>query len=210
MQLPRVLLADDHAMVADGLSLLLRESFELVGTAIDGAGLVAAARRLVPDVIIADIAMPVLNGLGALRQIKAEGIPSRVIFVTMHADAGLAIEALRAGASGYVVKHSAGEELTVAIHEVLAGRRYVTPRIAPEVIQRLGDRSDPVRLSLTARQRDVLRLVVAGKRMKEIAEILGLSARTVETHKYEAMQALGVATTAELISYAVRHELVSG
>jgi len=195
-----VLLADDHAIVAEGLAGLLREEFTLLGTVTDGLALLEVARRERPDVIVSDIAMPGMTGLEVLRRLRAESLPCRVVFLTMHADAPLAAEALRAGASGFVVKHAAGEELLIAIHEALAGRTYLTPRLTKDVLQL-------TQKTLTPRQREVLRLIAAGRTMKEIAAELGLSARTVETHKYQAMQTLGVTTTAELIRHALEYGL---
>jgi DNA-binding NarL/FixJ family response regulator len=208
MALPRVLLADDHTIVADGLRSLLSQHFDLVGTVRDGEALVEAARRLRPDVIVSDIGMPVLSGLDALRRLNDDASAPRMIFLTMHADADLATEAFRAGAAGYLVKHSAGDELITAIHEVLRGRFYLTPLITRDVLTNLTGRPGQSSARLTRRQRDVLRLIVEGKRMKEIAAALDLSARTVESHKYEMMQTLGVRTTAELIQFALRHDLV--
>jgi DNA-binding NarL/FixJ family response regulator len=206
--LPRVLLADDHTIVADGLRSLLNQHFDLVGTVRDGEALVEAARRLHPDIIVSDIGMPGLSGLDALRQLNDDPSAPRMIFLTMHADADLATEAFRAGAAGYLVKHSAGDELITAIHEVLRGRFYLTPLITRDVLTNLAGRPTQSSARLTRRQRDVLRLIVEGKRMKEIAAALDLSARTVESHKYEMMQTLGVRTTAELIQFALRHDLV--
>jgi DNA-binding NarL/FixJ family response regulator len=208
MALPRVLLADDHTIVADGLRSLLNQHFDLVGTVGDGEALVEAARRLRPDIIVSDISMPGLSGLDALRRLNEDPPGARMIFLTRHADADLATEAFRAGAAGYLVKHSAGDELITAIHEVLQGRFYLSPLITRDVLANLTGKSTQPSARLTPRQRDVLRLIVAGKRMKEIAAALDLSARTVESHKYEMMQALGVKTTAELIQFALRHELV--
>ena len=208
MDRPRVLLADDHAIVVDGLSSLLKDQFELVGTVADGPALIAAARRLRPDVIVTDIAMPGMSGLDALRRLSAEGLKSKVIFLTMHSDPQLAAEAFRAGASGYVLKHSAGEELVAAINEVLQGRAYLTPLLTRDVLANLGDALARPQVKLTARQREVLRLILEGRRMKEIAAELHLSRRTVESHKYDMMHALGVRTTAELIQYVIRHDLV--
>lgn len=207
MRRPTVLLADDHGIVADGLRSLLRDQFDLVGTVGDGGALVEAARRLHPDIIVSDIAMPVLSGLEALRTLAAEGRAGHFIVLTMHADAQLATEAFRLGAAAYVLKHSAGDELIAAIHEVLHGRSYLTPLMTRDVMASLtpgGPRRQGMRL--TMRQRDVLRLIAQGRRMKEIAGILQLSRRTVETHKYEMMHQLGVRTTAGLIRYAVEHE----
>src|SRR5258705_5271840 len=204
----KVLLADDHAMVVEGLATLLKARFGRVGTVGDGRALIDAARKLRPDVIIADIAMPVLSGLQALRRLKAAKNGAKVIFLTMHADAELATEAFRAGASGYVVKHSAGEELVTAIEEVVQDRMYLTPLLTKGVISTLTDQAPKAAVKLTPRQCEVLRLIAAGRRMKEIAAILDLSTRTVETHKYEMMRSLGVESTAELVRYAIQTGLV--
>ena len=203
----KVLLADDHAIVAEGLVSLLRDEFDLVGTVADGARLVEAARALRPDVIVADIAMPVLSGLEALRRLRAERIDVKVVFLTMHEEANLAGEALRAGALGYVLKHSAGEELIRAVHEAYHRRVYLTPRIAKDVLAALAEPASAAPVELTPRQREVLHLVAEGRTMKEIAATLRLSRRTVESHKYEMMHALGVDTTAGLIRYALDHGL---
>jgi DNA-binding NarL/FixJ family response regulator len=204
-----LLLADDHALVAEGLATLLKGHFDLVGTVGDGSQLIEAAQELRPDVIVADMAMPVLSGLEALRRLKAEGIDAKVIFLTMHADAQLATEALRAGASGYVLKHSAGEELVRAIQEVVQGRVYLTPLLTKDVITTLTEPTTQPPVRLTPRQREVLRLIAEGRRMKEIAATLQLSTRTVETHKYEMMRALGVDSTAALVRYAIELGLVA-
>ena len=202
-----VLLADDHAIVAEGLATLLKGHFDLVGIVGNGNELIDLARKLRPDVIVADIAMPVLSGLEALRRLKATPSEAKVIFLTMHADAQLATEAFRAGASGYVLKQSAGEELIAAIQEVLQGRTYLTPLITKDFIANFTETTPPA-VKLTPRQREVLRLIAEGRRMKEIAAILELSTRTVETHKYEMMRGLGVESTAELVRYAIQIGLV--
>jgi len=199
----KVLLADDHAIVAEGLATLLKDHFDLLETVGDGSALIDAARKLRPDVIVTDMAMPVLSGLEALRRLKATRNEAKVIFLTMHADAQLATEAFRAGASGYVLKQSAGEELIAAIQEVLKGRTYLTPLITKNVIANLTEATPPT-VKLTPRQREVLRLIADGRRMKEIGAILELSTRTVESHKYEMMRALGVQSTAELVRYAIQ------
>jgi DNA-binding NarL/FixJ family response regulator len=199
----KVLLADDHAIVAEGLATLLKGHFDLVGTVANGKELFDTAQRLHPDVIVADIAMPVLTGLEALRRLKE----ARSIFLTMHADAQLATEAFRAGAAGYVLKQSAGEELITAIQEILQGRTYLTPLLTKDVIANFTESAPPV-VKLTPRQREVLRLIAEGRRMKEIAAILELSTRTVESHKYEMMRGLGVESTAELVRYAIQIGLV--
>jgi DNA-binding NarL/FixJ family response regulator len=204
----RVLLADDHTIVAEGLATLLKGHFDLVGAAGNGNELIDAARKLRPDVIVADISMPVVSGLEALRRLKAARSEAKVIFLTMHADAQLATEAFRAGASGYVLKQSAGEELITAIQEVLQGKTYLTPLMTKHVIATFTETTPPA-VKLTPRQRDVLRLIAEGRRMKEIAAILELSTRTVETHKYEMMRGLGVESTAELVRYAVQIGLVA-
>jgi DNA-binding NarL/FixJ family response regulator len=211
MNSTKVLLADDHVIVAQGLELLLKDSFNLVGTVRDGRALLETAARLKPDVIIADISMPLLNGLDAVRQLKSDGIEAKVIILTMHADPHLAADAFRAGASAFVLKNSAGEELIQAIHEILQGRAYVTPLIAKDMITVLMEAKSEggSEAKLTSRQREVLQLVAEGRTMKEVAGILNISARTAETHKYEMMSVLGVRTTAELIQYAIRLRLVS-
>src|SRR5262249_23127707 len=205
-QRPTVLLADDHAIVVEGLVSLLQREFSLVGTVPDGSHLIDAARRLQPDVIVADMAMPGLSGIEALRRLKLEGNPAKVIILTMHADAQLAAEALRAGASGFVVKHAAGKELIEAIHAALRGGSYVTPPLTPDVLKRLADDRAGADV-LTPRQREVAALIAAGRTMKEVAATLGLSPRTVETHKYQIMSTLGLRTNAELIRYALEHGL---
>jgi DNA-binding NarL/FixJ family response regulator len=209
MHLAKVLLADDHVIMAEGLATLLNGHVDVVGTVGDGRQLLEAARELRPDVIVADIAMPVLSGLEALRRLKAERIDAKVIFLTMHADAQLATEALRAGASGYVLKYSAGEELIRAIQEVVEGRVYLTPLLTKDVITTLTEPTTQPTVPLTPRQREVLRLIAEGQRMKEIAATLQLSTRTVETHKYEMMRALGVDNTAALVRYAIQLGLVA-
>jgi DNA-binding NarL/FixJ family response regulator len=207
----KVLLADDHQILAEGLASLLKDAFELVGTVRDGRALLEAAARLKPDVIVTDISMPLLNGLDAIRQFRHSGIEAKVIVLTMHADAHLAAEAFSAGASGFLLKQSAGDELIAAIREIVQGRAYLTPLIAKDMITVLMEaKRDPEGESqLTGRQREVLQLIAEGRTMKEIAGILNISARTAETHKYEMMQSLGVRTSAELIQYAIRMRLVS-
>jgi DNA-binding NarL/FixJ family response regulator len=198
-----VLLADDHAILLEGLVTLLQREFSLAGTVTDGARLIEAARRLRPDVIVTDLAMPGMSGLEALHRLRADKIPAKVIFLTMHADAQLAAEALRAGASGFVVKHAAGKELVAAIHEVLRGGTYVTPQLSSEVLHRLAEHGPAGAGPLTTRQREVVSLLAAGRTMKEVAAALGLSPRTVETHKYQIMETLGLKTTADLVRYAL-------
>jgi DNA-binding NarL/FixJ family response regulator len=211
MSSTRVLLADDHTIVAEGLASLLKDAFEFIGTVRDGRALVEAATRLKPDVIVTDISMPLLNGLDAIRQLRSRGIEAKVVVLTMHADAHLAAEAFGAGASAFLLKQSAGDELIQAIREIIQGRAYLTPLIAKDMITVLMDaKHEPHGENpLTARQREVLQLIAEGRTMKEIAGILNISTRTAETHKYEMMQVLGVKTSAELIQHAIRMRLVS-
>ena len=210
MSRPKLLLADDHTMFSQGLRSLLEDEFDLVGAVGDGEALVEAAGRLNPDVIVVDISMPVMNGLDAVRQLKKQGVTAKIIFLTMHADDRLLAEAFRCGGSGYVLKQSAGEELTAGIKQVLAGHKYVTPLIATEWAEDIGKRvQETQKLSLTPRQREVLQLIVEGCTMKEIATRLGISTRTAESHKYEMMEGLGVDNTAELIQYAIKLGLTS-
>ena len=200
-----VLLADDHKMFAQGLRALLEDEFDLVGSVENGQALVDAAAKSNPDVIVVDISMPVMNGLDAVRQLKERKIPAKIIFLTMHADDRLLAEAFRCGGSGYVLKQSAGEELILAIKQVLAGHKYVTPLLAKEWVEDVSKGIDVrKKLALTPRQREVLRLIIEGCTMKEVANRMGISTRTAESHKYEMMEGMGVDSTAELIQYAVK------
>jgi DNA-binding NarL/FixJ family response regulator len=212
MNRPRVLLADDHRMVAEGLKSLLSPEFELVGVVEDGLALIDAAKKLRPDVIVADITMPRLNGLGALTQLKKEIPRVRVIFLTMHQDVAYARRALDSGASGFVLKHSAPAELVAAIHAALEGKTYITPALAGEVLQQIQRdpkaAKDPV-ASLTARQREILQLFAEGRSAKEISGMLNISARTVEFHKYQMMENLGLHNSTELTHFAIKHGIVA-
>jgi len=207
----RLLLADDHTVVAQALENLLKDVFDLAGIVHDGRALLKAAETLRPDVIVTDISMPLLNGLDAIRQIRATSPAAKIIVLTMHSDTQLAVDAFRAGASGYMLKTSPAEELITAIQEVAKGRAYVTTLLSRDLISLLveaGDRSQSGESALTARQREVLQLIAEGKTMKEVAAILNISPRTAESHKYEIMQALGVQTVAELVLCAVRMKLI--
>lgn len=211
MKRPRVVLADDHAMVLAGLSRLIETECDLAGTAEDGRALLDLVKETRPDVIVVDISMPLLNGIEAVRELRRSGVESRVIFLTMHSDVGLATEALEAGASAYLLKQSAAEELLTAVREVMKGRTYVTPVIAGEVLGALmtGTRApDRPSAKLTPRERQVLQLIAEGKSAKEVAGVLDVSVRTVEFHKYNIMEKLALRTTAELTQYAIRHGLV--
>ena len=203
----RLVLADDHVMFAQGIESLLQEEFELLGRAENGQELVEATLRWQPDIILVDISMPILNGFDAVRKIKEHGRLPKVIFLTMHDDATLLAEAFRCGASGYILKQAAGEDLVKAIHEVAAGRTYVSPLVTNRPTDPLVDRT--LKTNITPRQREVLQLIGRGLTMKEIAAELNISTRTAESHKYEMMQALGVETTMELIRYSLRVGLIS-
>jgi DNA-binding NarL/FixJ family response regulator len=207
---PRVLLADDHRVVAEGLKRLLADDFELVGTVEDGRALVAAAKELQPDVIVADITMPHLNGIEAMSQLRKDNAHVRVVFLTMHQDPAYARRALAAGAVGFVVKHSAPAELVMAIHAALKGQTFITPALASDVLRMPASREtdDPAQ-TLTPRQLEILRLLVEGRSAKEIAGSLAISPRTVEFHKYQMMEACGLHNTAELIYFAIKHAIVT-
>jgi DNA-binding NarL/FixJ family response regulator len=207
MKRTRLLIADDHVMFAQGLESLLRDEFDLLGTARNGEELVEATLRLQPDVILVDISMPVLNGFDAVRNIKANGCDAKIIFLTMHDDATLLAEAFRCGASGYILKQAAGEELVNAIREVAHGNNYVSPLVTDLPAEPLPIHTQ--KTTLTPRQREVLELISRGMTMKEIAAHLNISTRTAESHKYEMMQTLGVDSTAELIKYSLRLGLIS-
>jgi len=204
MKRARVLLADDHRMVAEGLKSLLAPEFDLVGIVEDGRALVEEARRLKPDVIVADITMPRLNGLDALALLRRDNPAVRVVVITMHREAAYARRALAAGASGFVLKHSAPTELIEAIHAAMEGRTFVTPEVAPRPGTAAGGEATP---PLTERQREILQLIARGKTAKEIASLLGVSVRTVEFHKYKMMEAVGAANSAELIRFAIEHAI---
>lgn len=205
----RLILADDHAMFREGVAHLLPPEVELVAAVANGKELLEAARRLQPDVIVADLTMPELGGLDALRILRSERLRVRVVILTVHADPAIAAQVLRAGATGFVVKHAAGEELVEALRQSIAGRTYLSPLVSGEVVQRLiGGASSPEE-ALTPRQREVLRLLAEGLRVKEIAAQLGLSVRTVETHKYEIMHLLEIDNMVDLVKFAIRQGIVT-
>lgn len=201
----RVLLADDHRIVAEGLQRLLEPEFELIGIVEDGRALLEAARELRPDVIVTDISMPELNGLDALEELKRINPDVRVVFLTMHRKIIYARQALDAGAMGYVLKHSASQELVVAVRAAAAGKTFVTSELMEELMKSMRSSDDQVANpaeKLTLRQREILKLLVAGHSAKAIAKRLDISPRTVESHKYSMMESLGVATTADLLRFA--------
>jgi DNA-binding NarL/FixJ family response regulator len=206
---PRVLIAEDHRVVADGLVLLLGERYEIVATVRDGSDVLDAARRLHPDVILLDVSMPHVSGLESMRQPREHDVQSRVIVLTMHADPELAVEALRAGASGFVLKESSGEELMMALDAVLGGSTYLAADLTKEILTLMVGPADLNMPQLTTRQQEILRLIVRGQRAKEIAGTLNVSSRSVEAAKYKMMQQLRVHSTAELVRYAIEHRLVA-
>jgi DNA-binding NarL/FixJ family response regulator len=212
MKRPRVLLADDHRMVAEGLKSLLSDDFELVGDVQDGHALVAAAKKLRPDVIVADITMPQLNGIDALHQLKKHDPDVKVVFLTMHQDRAYARRALEAGAAGFVVKHAAPDELVMAINAALKGKTFITPALAGEVlndIQHGAKQKKDGKDAITPRQREILQLLAEGRSAKEIAQALSISARTVEFHKYQMMETHGLHSSAELVHFAIKHGIVT-
>ncbi len=212
MKRPRVLLADDHRMVAEGLKSLLEGEFELVAIVEDGHALVEAARKLRPEVIVTDVTMPHLNGIDAVAILKKSHPDVKVVFLTMHLDVAYARRALESGASGYVLKHSAPAELVMAIHAALDGKTFITPALAGEVLDSMrqcpSQAKDPV-ATLTPRQREILQLFAEGSSAKEIADMLGISTRTVEFHKYQMMESLHFEHSAELIHFAIKHGIVT-
>lgn len=211
MKRPRVLLADDHRLVRELLAQVLESGCEVVGAVADGRALLDAAPELRPDIVVLDIAMPLLNGLDAARQLKRLMPAVKVIFLTVSEDPDLAAEAFRAGASGYLLKNSAASELLRAIEEVSQGRSYVTPLVTQGLVGSCLHESGPAKRTgeLRPRQREVLQLLAEGRTMKEVARILRITARTVAFHKYGMMHELGIKTSAELVQFAIRQHLVS-
>src|SRR5246127_2732457 len=210
--LPRIIIADDHTLVAEACRKLLESDYEIVATVGDGRSLVRAAVELRPHLIIVDVSMPLLNGLDAGQQVK-ELLPSvKLVFLTMNHDADLAAEAFRRGASGYLLKTCAASELAIAVREVLRGKSYLSPMIAKDTVdfllrqdRKLIDEGE----RLTVRQREVLQLLAEGKCMKEVASVLNLTTRTVALHKYRIMEVLHVKSNAQLVQYAIRNHLIA-
>jgi DNA-binding NarL/FixJ family response regulator len=212
MKKPRILLADDHVLLAEALKSMLGTVYDVVGTVSDGRSLLDAAETLEPDLIVVDIGMPQLNGLDATRKIKRLLPKVKVIILTMNEESGLVVEAFRAGATGYLLKHSAPNELLEAIEEVLKGASYLSPRItgaAVAAMLRSGTVHPEETRELTLRQREVIQLLAEGRSMKEIADVLTISLRTVAAHKYRVMELLEITTNADLYRYAVKHQIVT-
>jgi len=206
----KVLIADDHRIVADGLRTILEPDYDLVGIAENGRVLVDMASRLEPDVIVADISMPSLNGLDAMEMLQRHHCKAKFIFLTMHKDITYAAKAIRQGAVGYVLKHSASEELLRALQSVHGGEKFISPEIA-DGLQTADEQLNELEehKMLTTRQREVLQLFAEGKSAKEVASTLGISARTAENHKARIMTQLRLHSTSELIKYAIRHGLIA-
>jgi len=207
----RVLLVDDHIMVLEGFKRLIEDQCEVVGMVEDGRTLLEVAPKLKPDIVTMDISMPWLNGLDAARRLKKEMPDVKIIFLTMHADVAYVREAFAAGASGFLMKRSAGAELLQAIQAVSNGQYYITSLITKDLVRSIiagATNVSPQRGVLTPRQREVLQLVAEGRAVKEIATILNISVKTVEYHKAQIMEQLNLHTTAELTKYAIAHGLI--
>jgi DNA-binding NarL/FixJ family response regulator len=211
MTRPRILLADDHVLIAQALEHLLNAEFDVVGTVSDGRALVKAAGELAPDVVVVDIGMPLLNGLDAGEQLKTLHPDIKVIYLTQNREPRLAVEAFRHNASGYVLKDSAASELTRAIREALRGKSYISPAIAERMFGEPSSQQSarPTLRELSPREREVLQLLAEGKSMKEVAAVLDISPRTVEFHKYRIMELLGAKTTADLVQHAIKLGLIA-
>lgn len=203
----KVLLADSHLIFLEGLRCLLDGKFEVGAYAHDGGTMVQLARRLRPALVISEVNLPVMSGIEVAQKFQQEDIPAKIVFLTMSAEMEIVMRAFRAGGSGYVLKQSGRGELLQAIEEVLAGRTYVTPRIARDVVGAAIHSASPFENAggapLTKRQAEVLRLVARGKTMKEVASDLGISTRTAEAHKYQMMEHLKVRTVPELIQHGI-------
>jgi DNA-binding NarL/FixJ family response regulator len=211
MKRPKILLADDHVLIAQALEHLLQAEFDVVGTVADGRALLKAAGELSPDVVVVDIGMPLLNGLDAGEQLKDLYPAMKVIFLTQNREPRFAVEAFRRHASGYLLKDSAVSELTTAIREALRGNTYVSPAIAKGMVDETvsTDVSQMTLRELSGREREVLQLLAEGKSMKEVAALLDISPRTVEFHKYRIMELLRVKTNAELVQQAIKLGLIA-
>jgi DNA-binding NarL/FixJ family response regulator len=205
----RILLADDHAIGVEALRSLLSESYDVVGVVPDGRALLAEATKLTPDVIVLDVGMPLLNGLDAGERLKKLLPNVKLVFLTMKDDPNLAAAALNLGTVGYVLKHSAASELLKAISEVLRGRSYVTPKLKPENWAVREARAQQFSKGLTPRQREVLQLLAEGRPMKEIADILKVSEKTIMFHKYHIMDSFNLKSNAELVLFALKNGLIS-
>jgi DNA-binding NarL/FixJ family response regulator len=204
-----ILLADDHPMFRQGLRALLeREGFEVKAEAEDGHKAVRLARQLNPDVAVLDLGMPMLNGIDAARYIHKQSDYTQVVLLTMYEEEAYVLEALRAGIRGYVLKAQAAADLVTAIREVLRGAVYLSPGISKTVVDAYMGRSELPPDPLTDRERQVLQLVAEGMTTKQIADVLGLSAKTADSHRTRIMQKLEIHETASLVRYAIRRGLI--
>lgn len=208
----RVLIADDHTLVADLCKKLLEPEFDVVGTVADGRALVRTAANLKPDVVVIDVAMPILNGLDAGQQVK-EMLPAvKLVYLTMNPDPEVAAEAFRRGASGFLLKTCAADELVIGVRKVLRGVPYMSPQLSKETVSYLRNQSKTLvdeQERLTERQRAVLQLLAEGKVMKEVGSVLNMTTRTVAFHKYRIMEVLGAKSNADLVRYAVRTHMIA-
>jgi DNA-binding NarL/FixJ family response regulator len=210
MARPRILIADDHTLVAEAFKNLIEPEYEVVKMVADGRSLLIAAKELKPDLVLLDLGMPLLNGLDAGLELKKLLPKTKLIVLTMNQDADVASKALRQWASGYLLKKSAGVELKKAIFEVLRGHSYVTPSIAQKLMDEFIRDPHPDRSKeLTQRQRQVLQLLAEGRSMKEAAAILDIAVRTIAFHKYRIMEDFGLKTNADLVRFALREHIIS-
>lgn len=210
MKRTTILLADDHTIFSAALQKLLEPEYEVIGRVEDGRSLVKTALDLKPDLVLVDVGMPLLNGLDAGRELKRLAPRIKIIFLTMNPDPVIANEALRIGASGYLLKRSEWEELLRAVQNALGGLTYVTPEIRHAMEERFirDPRSLSQQKELGERQREVLQMLAEGRSMKEIAYILNISHRTVRYHKYRIMEDLGLKTNSDLVQYAIKHSII--
>jgi DNA-binding NarL/FixJ family response regulator len=211
MERIRILLADDHPLICAGFQKLLEPHYEVVGCVKDGLALLEAVEELKPDVVLVDIGMPLLNGLDAAREIRKREPRMKLIFLTINSDADIAVQALKVGACGYLLKTSESSELLRAVHDVVQGLLYVTPQINRAIEENFI--RDPNRMPrskhLTSRQCEVLQMLAEGRSMKEIAYILRIAHRTVRFHKSQIVEELGITTNSELVQYAIKHGMIS-
>ena len=206
---PRFLIADDHALFAEALRGYLEKSYTVIGIVRDGRAMVAEALRLRPDVIVADIGLPLLNGLDSARRVKAQAPNIKLVFLTMHDDPNLAAAALELGPIAFVLKHSAGQELIKAIDHVLRGQAYLTPKLRAEDWVATKARARQFSKELTQRQREIVQMHAEGLSMKEIASLLGISQKTVEFHKHQIQQSFNLKSNADLVLFALKRGLIS-
>jgi DNA-binding NarL/FixJ family response regulator len=206
---PRVIVADDHGIVAEGIRALLAQACDVVGIVSDGRELLAKAPELVPDVIVLDVGMPLLNGVHAAERLRESLPATKFVFLTMQDDPNLAAAVLNLGAVGFVLKHAAASELLDAVSEVLKGRAYITPKLRAESWAERKSRERQFSKELTPRQLEVLQLLAEGRPMKEIADILKVSEKTVMFHKYHIMESFNLKNNAELVLFALKHHVIS-